>query len=237
MMSPLSQPKARPTAGTTMSTPTTPNLAGTCAAASHQAAAAAAASPASARSAGPLPGSARPCRTARPRRPTSRGRAPGRRGDATDRRQDREGQEGGARRPVIGEQHGAEHRAQRHDRADRQVDAAGQDHERHADRDDAVVRHLPQHVREVAGAQEDVDALRRYGGRDDADREQDQEAPVEFGPEQKGAERFRGYARHRAPPLVVLGRRRCGRLDLAAALASSAVSVRNASCTAPPGEA
>ena len=166
MMTPLSAAERQADRGTTTSTPTTPNLSGTCAAASHQAAAPAAS---------PARPATRARRAGRHRRSGRAGRAGRRAGTSprpaarrTNDRQDREGQDGRAGQPVHGEQHGAEHRAQRHDRADRQVDAAGQDDQRHADRDDAVVRHLPQHVGQVAGAEEDVDALRVDRGRDDA---------------------------------------------------------------------
>jgi hypothetical protein len=50
---------------------------------------------------------------------------------------------------------GREHVREREHRPDREVDPAREDHERHPDRQDAVLRHLPEHVRQVLPAIED----------------------------------------------------------------------------------
>ena len=60
------------------------------------------------------------------------------------------------------------HAGQREDRADRKVDAADEDHERHADGHDAEHRDLVHHVQEVAQGQE------RVGRQRQKDAEQDQ---------------------------------------------------------------
>ena len=63
------------------------------------------------------------------------------------------------RRPACarhGQKHGADDRADRHQRADRKVDAAGDDDRRHAGGDQPGDRHLAQHVEQVAVGEEDV---------------------------------------------------------------------------------
>ena len=62
----------------------------------------------------------------------------------------------------------SEHRDQRggerQDAAHAQIDAAGQNHERHGQRDDADQRNLAQDVGQIAGLQKDARAVARRAG-------------------------------------------------------------------------
>ena len=53
-------------------------------------------------------------------------------------------------------QHAGDHAGQAEDRADRQVDAAGDDHRRHAEADDADEGEVAEDVEEIAGREEGV---------------------------------------------------------------------------------
>jgi hypothetical protein len=62
---------------------------------------------------------------------------------------------------VIDLQHRGDHAGERHARADRQIDAADEDHERHAHRHDHERRDLLEQVGEVALGQEHAARLRQ----------------------------------------------------------------------------
>ena len=101
-----------------------------------------------------------------------------------------------------GEEHGADDRAERHDRADREVDAGGQDHRGHAGGDEAGDGDLAQHVEEVAVGEEDVVALGGDRRGEDADQEDGGEAPPELAageerPHQEAALQRRGEVHDR----------------------------------------
>jgi hypothetical protein len=74
----------------------------------------------------------------------------------------------------LGRERGRPHRGQRHDRPDREVDAAADDHERHADADHADHRGQPQDRQHVVDGAEPVGG---GGGADDAEHRQGDTRP------------------------------------------------------------
>ena len=189
MTMPLIAPTISPTQGVTSSTPSTPNLVSTWGS--------------STASAAPAPTSPTTAGTARPRtrrrtrlgaRPRLRALAeqePGRRRQHDEDR-DRRGRKShrGGRRPALhGQEHGADHGAERHDRADREIDAGGDDHRGHPRGDQAGDRHLPQDVEQVAVGQEDVVALGADRRGQHADQEDRRQPPVELGAREEPKQR------------------------------------------------
>ena len=69
---------------------------------------------------------------------------------------------------AVQDQAARDHAAQADDRADRQVDAAGDDDEGHADREEGVERDMLRHQHEVGGGKK----VRRGEGEEDQHREQ-----------------------------------------------------------------
>ena len=121
----------------------------------------------------------------------------------------------GGRPSRPGQQHRADDRRTAHDRADRQIDAAEQDDDGHAGRDEAGDRHLPQHVGQIAVGEEDVPARGRVRRGQRADQADERQAPIELGARQKakrdssgGSRRALAQARRREAHDGFLGRLR-----------------------------
>ena len=107
----------------------------------------------------------------------------------------RGGRDGAERRRATGPDAGAQQqrdddRAQRDHRADRQIDPAGDDHHRHAERGDAHDDRLPRHQLEVGGTEE-LRADERAEDQGDDDEPDEHAALVEEPP--------RAYEAARAP--------------------------------------
>ena len=200
MMMPLIAPTIRPTQGATSSTPSTPNLVATCGS-RNQSAERRAGEPDGdrqhdRRAAGRARASAAPAgRGARSAALRKTKRVSGGEHDEGGQRQRRDAHRGRRRPARHGQQHGADDRADRHDRADREVDAGGQDHRRHAGGDQAGDRDLPQHVEQVAVGEEDVVALGADRRGQHADQEDRRQAPVELGAREEPQQRSRRQRR------------------------------------------
>ena len=95
--------------------------------------------------------------------------------------------------PAVGERAG--HGAQREHRADRQVDAADEDHEQLPDRQARERRDLHEHVREVVAGEE----VRRRQGQDHHEQREDQgRARADHAQRQAAAPALRSRPRDRA---------------------------------------
>src|SRR5271166_2530099 len=88
----------------------------------------------------------------------------------------------------LGQQHRADDGRAAHDRTDRQIDAAQEDNDGHAGRDQAGDRDLPQDVGQIVVGEEDVAARRGVRGESRADDADEREPPVELGAREKAKE-------------------------------------------------
>ena len=120
------------------------------------------------------------------------------------------GENGQGGRAMVPPDDRADHRAQRQVRADRQVDAPGEDDEKLADREDADHRRLLEDVADVLERQEHVrqDAEHRYQDQEDHDRTEPQGSQGHGQPTMRRGGPHAGRLNARVDPSLIQGRHR-----------------------------